>query len=121
MPSSPVVQTAIVSMKKYLIGLFLLAVAVAAPPIKTSVMLVWDYPVSEVPSVVFNVYSSTNLSVPMSSWPFVTNSAVTNAIVGVSPGSTFWYVTASNEFGESGPSNTVTSTVPRNVGGVKVK
>jgi hypothetical protein len=89
--------------------------------VRATALLLWDYPAEEVAGVTFKVYFSTNMSTPASNWGLVTNVTGTNVVVPISAGNGFWFVTASNEFGESGLSNIATSTVARNVSGVKIK
>jgi hypothetical protein len=69
--------------------------AVIPPPPKT-LTLRWNYPQIS-PDIVFNVYSSPNLSVPVKKWPVYTNVTTTSCVVRVAPGSQFFTVTASNK------------------------
>jgi len=89
--------------------------------VRTTAILSWDYPPSEIPNVSFNIYFSTNIATPVANWTLITNVTGTNTTVAIAPGNGFWFATASNEFGESIPSNIATSTVARNVNGVKIK
>jgi hypothetical protein len=68
--------------------------AVIVPPSKT-VTLTWNYsqPSS---NIVFNVYGTTNLSVPCSKWGLLTNSAATSCVVPAPDDVHFYTVTASN-------------------------
>jgi hypothetical protein len=100
------------------VGVSLVALAIA-PAIRTTATLTWDYPPDEVSNVTFNIYFTTNISSPPN-WNVITNVVGTNALVPIMPGNGFFFATASNQFGESIPSNTVTSTVARNVN-VKIK
>lgn len=104
-------------MKKFLLLLAVPFVAIGA--IKNSALLTWYYPPEELPNVRFNVWSTTNLTAP--NWIVITNVLGTNTLVPIPIGNMFWTVTATNEFGESGPSNISTSTVARNVNGLKIK
>jgi hypothetical protein len=60
---------------------------------------------------VFVLYSSTNAALPLNQWQPWTNAPGTDPTVTVQmqPGAMFFFVTASNIWGESGPSN-VTNT-----------
>ena len=87
----------------------------------TSVTLVWD---PELGIDFFKVYGSTNLIAPLNTWSLLTNIPgsvmtatnsfpSTNAQVVIQPGVMFFYLTASNLWGETGPSNiTNTPAVP---------
>jgi hypothetical protein len=85
----------------------------------TSLTLAWD---PEPGIDTFKLYASSSLQVPLASWVLLTNvpgtvvSATnsypaTNAQIVVLPGSMFYYLTASNLWGETGPSN-ITNTPP---------
>ena len=106
-------------MKRVAFLFLLLASLAAIAAVRTTATLSWDYPASELSSVTFNVYFTTNLTPPVT-WTFQTNATGTNCLVNILPGNGFWYATASNEFCESIPSNTATSTVARIVN-VKIK
>jgi len=71
--------------------------AVIPPPPKT-LTLRWNYPQMS-PDVVFNVYSSTSLGVPVKQWPAYTNVTTTSCVVRIVPGlgSRYFAVTASNK------------------------
>lgn len=91
--------------------------------------LAWDYPTNGMSTdLSFNLYSSTNLSTPLSNWVRIASYPATNAnwysnglwkvpVQGtnyvftvtntVLPGVQFFYVAASNFWTESDPSNTV--------------
>ncbi len=98
------------------------SVSVIAAPVKNVATLYWDYPTNEVANVSFNVYFSTNISTPSTNWTVITNvPATTNVVVPIAPGNNFWFVTATNEWGESIPSNTATATVARIISGTKIK
>lgn len=74
---------------------------------KNSVSLTWDYDTNSVPDV-FKLYSGTDLLVPMNEWPLVATVSgnVHNITVSnLAPQQAWFYVTASNWFGESVPSN----------------
>ena len=83
----------------------------------------WDYPTNELSAdLVFKLYSTDNLSLPMSQWALKVTVTGTNTMVSVpmTNGWQFFYVTASNEWGESVPSNTVTTRVFRVVTNLNV-
>lgn len=63
--------------------------------------LAWEYPAAD--EVTFTVYRSGDLV----TWQPLTNTGKTNIALAVVPGKAFYYVTASNFWGESDPSNTV--------------
>src|SRR6476646_3020510 len=68
--------------------------AAVIPPPKT-LLLKWDY-TQVSPDIVFNVYSTTNLGVPIKKWTRYTNVTTTSCVVQVQPGNRFFAVTASN-------------------------
>ncbi len=77
-----------------------------APP-NGHIRLTWDYPAAEMTDTTFNVHYSTDLAVPMTSWLVMTNVSTTNVDLTITPGKMFFYVTATNFWGESDPSNVV--------------
>lgn len=105
-------------MKLVILCLLLIAGAVLAsvPMVPTSVVLAWDQSTNQ-PDV-FKLYCSADMAVPLNLWTNVatvagTNTCITNVML---PGKMFFYVTASNFWGESGPSNvTNTPVVPQSV------
>lgn len=94
-------------MKTLLLLFFLLSVSAIAA-LKTSARLEWDY-LDDASAVTFNLYHATNVAGP---YAFLTNVATTNVVVPISGGSHFYYVTATNEWGESDPSNIASAKVP---------
>lgn len=96
---------------KYLLPFLLSFAALAVVPLPPrSLSLAWDYPASaQSTDLVFKLYHSSDLSVPQTNWLVLTNVAGTNLAVTLSviPGAHFFYLTASNWWGESGPSNLV--------------
>lgn len=82
-----------------------LAAVASVPMVPTNITLSWN-PQADVDS--FYLYGSTNLNAPMP-WPAVTNTPGTNSQITIQilPSQQFFYLTASNFWGESGPSNTV--------------
>lgn len=88
-------------------GIFWMAVFAGISPIGR-IRLDWDYPPNEITTdIVFRVYSSTNITIPITNWMVLTNVTTNEAHLTISPGRTFFYVTASNFWGESDPSNVV--------------
>lgn len=89
-----------------LLALLLCLVAVAGAP-RTTISFAWDYPDND--AEVFKLYSSTDLSVPFSSWALVTNapggSNRTLTIPLTGPGPRWYVLTVSNLAGESNPSD----------------
>jgi len=81
------------------------------------VNLVWDYPTNELsPDLVFRLFHSTNITVPMTNWVVLTNVPGTSTSVSVviTPGIHFFVMTASNFWGESDFSNVAsTPALPR--------
>lgn len=73
------------------------------PPGPARVVFAWD---GQGGVDVFRLYSSTNLLVPLTNWTALTNVPGTNfsCAVPVQPGQRFFYLTASNFWGESDPS-----------------
>ena len=79
-------------------------VAMGAPSI-TAVRIVWDFPASlETPELIFKLYHSTNLAVPLRQWPLLTNipGNVREVPVSINQPQEFFVLTASNRLGESG-------------------
>lgn len=88
----------------------------AIPTGPTSVTLAWD---PEPGIDVLKIYASTNVSAPVNTWTVLTNIPgvvsnsypATNVQVVIQPGQMFFYITASNLWGETGPSNITNSPV----------
>lgn len=99
------------NMRKILliVGLAGLAVAsvvfAAGPGGPKPVRLAWDY--WDDSAEVFKIYSHTNLEAPLTNWVVLTNVAGTNreCAVIIEAGRRFFVCTASNYWGESGPSD----------------
>ena len=100
------------------VGLAWLALA-AIPSGPTSVTLGWD---PEPGIDFFKLYASSNVAAPINTWTLLTNIPgtvvtptnsypQTNVQVAIEPGAMFFYLTASNLWGETGPSN-ITNTPP---------
>lgn len=96
--------------------------AVVLPPgtLRTNVNIIVAYNTNSVStnSTLFKVYGTTNLALPLTSWPVVTNIMLTNAGTGtltipfpLTPQVMFFSVTSSNLWGES-PFSAVVSTPP---------
>ena len=80
------------------------------------VTLAWDYPSAEVTNIAaFKVYQSEDVSRPLREWPLLTNvSGALQVSFLLEPGRHFFFVTASNFWGESDPSNVAsTPALPR--------
>lgn len=78
-----------------------------APPLKNSVSLSWDYDTNNAPDV-FKLYTSTDITTPTTNWTLVATVSgnIHNATISNIPAQqAFYYVTASNWWGESNPSN----------------
>jgi hypothetical protein len=96
--------------------------AIAAPK---DALLEFDYPASELTTnVTFYLRSTNDISAPLATWPVVQvlNSG-TNRFepVPMTGGWRFFYATASNEWGESLPSNTLTTQVFRAVSNMTIR
>lgn len=95
----------------------------------TPVTLGWNPQPQLDSNAVFKLYGSTNVSLPVTQWTYLTSAPAvtvsgtnswptTNLVVTMTPGMFFFYLTASNFWGESGPSNgTSTPAVPGTVTG----
>lgn len=68
--------------------------AVILPPTKT-VTLKWDYPY-DMSGIVFNVYGTTNLGVPIEKWNLLTNVKELSCNIPMRTGMHFFTVAASN-------------------------
>jgi hypothetical protein len=90
-------------MKRFLL-LFFLVLSLNAQPPTGQVLLSFNYPSNElVNGLSFNFYHSTSLT----GWTLLTNFPATNTTyaITINPGQHFFFVTASNFWGESIPSN----------------
>jgi len=96
-------------------------VAIAGPgTVKTNVTLTADYDTNAASAdLSFNLYSTTNITLPIAQWPVVTNvlypACMTNGtnvqiVLPISSGPHFYALTASNWWGES-PFSNVTNAV----------
>lgn len=105
----------------WIIPLLLISAFGGPGNIKTNVTLQADYPTNAVSTdLSFNLYSSTNAALPLSSWSVLTNVTYPGCMVNgtnvqvtvpIQPGNMFFYMTASNWFGESNPSNVTNTSV----------
>lgn len=88
--------------------LFPVLLLTAAVPSPQNIILAWDtYPAAELtPDLTFKLYTSTDISVPLANWTVIRTVPGTNTQVTISviPGRQFFYLTASNFWGESDPS-----------------
>lgn len=76
--------------------------AIVLPP--KTVQIAWSYPAnSETPDLVFKVYHSTDLGVPLSQWELLTNipGSLRSATLPANEVREFFVMTASNYLGES--------------------
>jgi hypothetical protein len=83
-------------------GAELFSSLVAAP--KKMVQIGWSYPVNfETPDLVFKVYHSTDLHLPLQQWSLLTNlpGNTRSATIVADQPQEFFVMTASNSFGES--------------------
>jgi hypothetical protein len=99
-----------------LIFLFTLA-AIGAPPgvMRTNLTLRWDYPANELSTnLTFKIYSTTNLSLPVTNWPVFVTVVGTNLShpVPVEDFKRFFSMTASNLIGEGNFSMVVEKPAP---------
>ena len=78
--------------------------------------------VQATPQYHWNIYSSTNLALPLTNWSKVAaSSGPTNqAAVNIPAGNWFFYVTCQNWWGESPPSNIASTNTPANLLGAGV-
>lgn len=113
-------------MKKRLAMWLLAVVAATAAGMETNqvVTLEWDYPEAEVCSnMVFRVYSSTRVDLPLREWPVLTNvpAPALSVSITMEPCQRFFYVTASNWWGESDPSNVASTPAPPRSGVLSIR
>jgi hypothetical protein len=83
---------------------FLEFIGIAAGPV--TVQVYWNPPASGSPDL-YKLYATNDAAAPLNTWPLLTAipGNVTNASLSLVPGQVFFYLTASNFWGESGPSN----------------
>lgn len=78
--------------------------AIIGVPSSKTVRIGWSYPVNfETPDLVFKVYHSTNLSMPVREWALLTNipGYIRSATIRAAQDQEFFVMTASNYLGES--------------------
>lgn len=83
------------------------------PPPNGHIHLVWTYDTNELSTnLIFCVYGTTNISIPVEQWPMVTNVVGTNLSVALDiiPGPNFFVMTTSNFWGESSITSSIAST-----------
>jgi len=101
---------------KHIAPLLLLALPLnAGIGTNETVTLTWDYPAADLsPDLTFRIRHSTEADLPFAKWSVLTNVAGTNLSVtlNLEPGQHYFYLTATNWWGESDPSN-IASTPPR--------
>ena len=111
---------------------WLLCAALLAPvtplladtPGSDTVTLVWDYPSAELnTNLTFKLYHSINPTLPLAQWTPFTNIAGTNLSVALSidVGVHFFFLTASNWWGESDPSNVASTPAPPRSGVLMIR
>lgn len=105
------------------VSLFLLAsVALAAAFQAKDLRFEWDYP--DASPDAFCLYSSTNLALPLTNWAKVTTApgdSRTLTLPAVEAGAHFYFLTASNMWGESDPSNVAATPGTPAAGTLRVK
>ncbi len=82
-----------------------MAVVLPGTP-RDTITLAWDYSSND--ADVFKLYSSTNIAIPLTNWTLAATTSGTNRFVTVSnivARQQWFYVTASNWWGETYPSN----------------
>lgn len=100
------------------------AIAVVMPgQMRNTITLTWDtYPSNA--ADVLKVYSSTNLSFSLSNWPLIATVSTTNVSLTISnivSQQCWFYMTASNWWGESPPSSVVgTQQTPGSVSNLRI-
>lgn len=97
----------------FAVALFCALLVRAAVPSQAWVTFIWEYTNTAATVDCFYVYVSTNVLNPPP-WECVTNAPGSNRTVTVlmKPANYFFYCTASNMWGESGPSNQIGTPAP---------
>lgn len=98
-------------MKKLLSAAILILTAIST--FAASVILSWDANPVDQEVTGYKVYQATAVTGPFT---LITNTPITSVVLTLTPGKYFWYVTATNFWGESLPSETVHT--PANVSGI---
>jgi hypothetical protein len=90
------------------------------PPVPMpKVEFAWEYPSQELSTnLTFRLYCATNIAEPRSNWVFLREVVGTNLQMSVliEPGHRWFFLTASNLWGESDPSNPCATPHPPRVG-----
>lgn len=76
-------------------GLFHAQGVILPPPPSKTIALSWSYPEVNT-QIVFNVYATTNLAVPIDKWTLITNVSSTSCVLPAQFNSQFFTVAASN-------------------------
>lgn len=90
-------------------------VAFTGAPLRTSVQFAWQYPTNQLSTnLTFRLYASPDAAAPATNWLVVTNVVGTNlgVTLPLAPTNLFFFVTASNLWGESNPSQVVSTPAP---------
>jgi hypothetical protein len=108
-------------MKKFLtITLCVLGIAlVAQSAINGRVRLTWSYPTTTDTSLVFKIYTSTSMSIPLTNWTVVATVPYNarSYDLTVTPGEQFFVMTASNFWGQGDFSNVAGTPPAPSIGG----
>jgi hypothetical protein len=104
--------------------LALLALGFSAQPLRNSVTFAWSYPTNELSTnLTFKLYASPDVTVPLTNWAVLTNVVGTNLQVTVPLAATnlFFFLTASNYWGEGNPSGVVSTPAPPRNGSLQIQ
>jgi hypothetical protein len=93
-------ESAVKATRRILLAVALLALV--AMFVARAVTLTWDPSPAAEQVTGYNLYQATNVAGP---WTFIGKTSTTNFTADVTPGCWFWYVTASNFWTNSPPSN----------------
>jgi hypothetical protein len=76
------------------------------PTLPTSLTLTWNYSQPDTNTFI-KLYRSTDISIPLTNWNMIATvpSTTNQVVIQILPGKAFYYVTATNLWGESDPSN----------------
>lgn len=107
-------------MKRLALALSMLLAETAFAPFRSTVIVEWQMPAGSVIPDAYVLHATNDLSVPLTNWPVYTTFveplagqsnvflfalSVTNRVtLPVTPGMMFYYLTSSNIWGETGPS-----------------
>lgn len=98
-----------------IVAVALLALAFTGAPLRNTITFTWGpYSPSELnTNLTFRIYSSFDVAVPLTNWALFTNaSGVTNITVAMTPTNRYFFITASNLWGESSPSAVASTPAP---------